>query len=324
MQSPSGTPFADIIQSLAGLHQEQHQHMLAIKEEQDKRFEVLLRAQHEDREMFRSWVDREVRAIPSSKDSTSPLPLNKMGPQDDPEAFLDLFEKSAEARGWPPGDWPMRLIPLLSGEAQVAAHQLPVQNLLVYRDLKRAILQRVGRTPEQHRQRFRTLTLEESGRPFVMAQQLRDSCRKWLMADSSDVEDVIDRVVLEQFVAKLPRKTAQWVQCHRPTSLNQAIQLAEDQMVACPGVGDPLPSATLSLPPLPSLSPNLYLFLGPVEGFRRSQHPGGGRVMRPIQQRHPGLLPGEGVRPRDPSHHRCPLRSLPANCLTHFLPPGRR
>uniref|UniRef100_A0A8C1LM62 Gypsy retrotransposon integrase-like protein 1 n=1 Tax=Cyprinus carpio TaxID=7962 RepID=A0A8C1LM62_CYPCA len=257
MQSPSGTPFADIIQSLAGLHQEQHQHMLAIKEEQDKRFEVLLRAQHEDREMFRSWVDREVRAIPSSKDSTSPLPLNKMGPQDDPEAFLDLFEKSAEARGWPPGDWPMRLIPLLSGEAQVAAHQLPVQNLLVYRDLKRAILQRVGRTPEQHRQRFRTLTLEESGRPFVMAQQLRDSCRKWLMADSSDVEDVIDRVVLEQFVAKLPRKTAQWVQCHRPTSLNQAIQLAEDQMVACPGVGDPLPSATLSLsfsPPPLSLS----------------------------------------------------------------------
>ncbi|XP_026093228.1 uncharacterized protein LOC113065891 [Carassius auratus] len=246
MQSPSGTPFADIIQSLAGLHQEQHQHMLAIKEEQDKRFEALLRAQHEDRELFRSWVDREARATPSFKDQTSPLPLNKMGPQDDPEAFLDLFEKSAEARGWPPADWPLRLIPLLSGEAQVAAHQLPVQNLLAYQDLKRAILQRVGRTPEQHRQRFRTLTLEESGRPFVMAQQLRDSCRKWLMADSSDVEDVIDRVVLEQFVAKLPRKTAQWVQCHRPTSLNQAIQLAEDQMVACPGVGDPLPSASLS------------------------------------------------------------------------------
>ncbi|XP_026100386.1 putative SCAN domain-containing protein SCAND2P [Carassius auratus] len=83
-----------------------------------------------------------------------------------------------------------------------------------------------------------------------MAQQLRDSCSKWLMANSSDVEDVINRVVLEQFVAKLPRKTAQWVQCHRPTSLNQAIQLAEDQMVACPGVGDLLPSASLS----PSLS----------------------------------------------------------------------
>ncbi|CAM4681797.1 unnamed protein product [Leuciscus chuanchicus] len=256
MQAPPATPFADIIQSLAGLHQEQHQHLLAIKEEQDQRFEALLRSQQEDRELFRSWVDRE----------------------DDPEAFLDLFEKSAEDREWPTEDWPMRLIPLLSGESQVAAHQLPVQNLVVYQDLKRAILQRVGRTPQQHRQRFRTLTLEESGRPFVMAQQLRDSCRKWLMAASSDVEDVIDRVVLEQFVARLPRKTAQWVQCLRPTSLNQAIQLAEDQMVACPGVPWRAPAKTSA----------------PV------------------------------VRPRDSSHRQLHLRSLHANHLTRFLPPGRR
>ncbi|XP_039523524.1 uncharacterized protein LOC120476531 [Pimephales promelas] len=42
------------------------------------------------------------------------------------------------------------------------------------------------------------------------------------------------------------KKTAQWVQCHRPTSLDQAIQLAEDHMVACSGVGEPLPSASLS------------------------------------------------------------------------------
>ncbi|XP_067306175.1 uncharacterized protein [Pseudorasbora parva] len=123
-----------------------------------------------------------------------------MGPMDDPEAFIDLFERSAAARDWPKDDWPMRLLPLLSGEAQVAAHQLPVKNLLVYDDLKHAILQRVGRTPEQHRQRFRTLALEESGRPFIFAHQLRDSCRKWLMAGECDAEGIIDRVVLEQFV----------------------------------------------------------------------------------------------------------------------------
>uniref|UniRef100_A0A672R698 SCAN box domain-containing protein n=1 Tax=Sinocyclocheilus grahami TaxID=75366 RepID=A0A672R698_SINGR len=35
--------------------------------------------------------------------------------------------------------------------------------------------------PEQHRQRFRSLDLGEGGRPFVMAQQLRDTCRRWLM-----------------------------------------------------------------------------------------------------------------------------------------------
>ncbi|XP_067307906.1 NLR family CARD domain-containing protein 3-like [Pseudorasbora parva] len=103
------------------------------------------------------------------------VPLHKMGPQDDPEAFIDLFQKAAEACGWPRAQWPVRLIPLLTGEAQAAAQQLPVANLLDYEDLKRAIIQRVGRTPEQHRQRFRSLEWGEAGRSFAMAQQLRDA-----------------------------------------------------------------------------------------------------------------------------------------------------
>ncbi len=174
------------------------------------------------------------------------------------ETFLDLFEKTAAACGWPQTDWPVRLIPLLTGEAQLAAQQLPVQNLLVYDDLKRAILQRVGRSPEQHRQRFRSLELGENGRPFVMAHQLRDACRRWLLAGEGGVDQIIDRVVLEQFIARLPKKTAQWVQCHRPASLDLAIQLAEDQMVACHGVGETLPSVSLSLPS-PSVSPPIFL-----------------------------------------------------------------
>ncbi|XP_067231921.1 zinc finger and SCAN domain-containing protein 1-like [Chanodichthys erythropterus] len=272
MQSSSGTPFAEIISSLAGLQQEQHQALLDLRRDQERSFQVIVQAQQEDRERFRSWIDREVRpeatehrAVPAH------LPFNKMGSADDPEAFLDLFEKTAELSGWPRDQWPMRLVPLLSGESQIAAQQLPVQNLLVFDDLKRAILQRVGRSPEEHRQRFRSLELAESGRPFVMAQQLRDSCRKWLLAEGSDVEKIVDRVVLEQFITRLPKKTAEWVQCHRPTSLDSAIHLAEDHMVACPGVGEPLPSASLS--PSPSSVPLSH----PVP-LPRSRPPGYPRV----------------------------------------------
>ncbi len=113
--------------------------------------------QREDRELFRSWMDGEVRAggSPTAPAPPTHMPVQKMGPQDDPEAFLDLC-----------------------GEVQLAAQQLPVQNLLVYDDLKRAILQRVGRSPEQHCQCFRSLELGENGRPFAMAHQLRDACRR--------------------------------------------------------------------------------------------------------------------------------------------------
>ncbi len=261
MSSPTSSPFADVIQSLAGLHQEHHQALLDMREDQERRFCALVQKQQQDRELFRSWMDREVRAggIPPAPALPPHMPLQKMGSQDDPEAFLDLFEKTAEACGWPQMNWPVRLIPLLSGEAQLAAQQLPVQNLLVYDDLKRAILQRVGRNPEQHRQRFRSLELGENGRPFVMAHQLRDACRRWLLAGESDVDQIIDRVVLEQFIARLPTKTAQWVQCHRPTSLDLAIQLAEDQMAACHGVGESLPSVSLSLPPSSAFPPPSFL-----------------------------------------------------------------
>ncbi|MGL5500949.1 MAG: hypothetical protein ACRDCK_07355, partial [Plesiomonas shigelloides] len=137
MQNPSAGPFADIIQSLAGLHQEHHQALLGMRDDQEKRFLALVKAQQEDRALFRSWIDREVKAAGTPATPAPPIhvPLNKMGPQDDPEVFIDLFERSAEACGWPKADWPVRLIPLLSGEAQVAAQQLPVQNLLVYDDL---------------------------------------------------------------------------------------------------------------------------------------------------------------------------------------------
>ncbi len=132
MSSPSGSPFADVIQSLAGLHQEQHKALMDMRADQERRFCALVQNQREDRELFRSWMDREVRAgeNPTVPAPPTHMPVQKMGPQDDPEAFLDLFEKTAAACGWPQTDWPVRLIPLLTGEAQLAAQQLPVQNLI--------------------------------------------------------------------------------------------------------------------------------------------------------------------------------------------------
>ncbi len=324
MSSPTGSPFAEVIQSLAGLHQEHHKALMDMRADQERRFCALVQNQREDRELLRSWMDREVRAGESSTTPAPPthMPVQKMGPQDDPEAFLDLFEKTAAACGWPQTDWPVRLIPLLTGEAQLAAQQLPVQNLLVYEDLKRAILQRVGRSPEQHRQRFRSLELGENGRPFVMAHQLRDACRRWLLAGEGGVDYIIDQVVLEQFIARLPKRTAQWVQCHRPASLDLAIQLAEDQMVACHGVGETLPSVSLSLSP-PLLCLPLFSSPGPVPAWFPEPSPDGGEG-QPRSRRPQEPTAGRRGRPA-----RAPLlvpfpRSLHANSLSPFPTLGWR
>ncbi|XP_057180741.1 uncharacterized protein LOC130548153 [Triplophysa rosa] len=213
--NPPTSPFAEVITSLAILHQEQHRALLQLREDQDSWFQAILRAQQEDREAFRSWMHLEAQTGGSSGQGPPiHLLLQKMGPHNDPEAFLERYERTAESSEWPKDQWALRLIPLLSGEAQVAAQQLPPENLLLYAELKKAILQRVGRSPEQHRQRFRSLGLAEAGRPYLLAQRLRDSSRKWLVAEGSDVGSIVDKVVLEQFITCLPRKTAGWVQCH--------------------------------------------------------------------------------------------------------------
>uniref|UniRef100_A0A9J7XH16 SCAN box domain-containing protein n=1 Tax=Cyprinus carpio carpio TaxID=630221 RepID=A0A9J7XH16_CYPCA len=84
-------------------------------------------------------------------------------------------------------------------------------------------------SPEQNRQCFRSLDLGESSRPFAMAQQLQDSCRKWLLAEGCDVDHIIDLV---------------WLRCHHPTSLDSAIHLAEDHMVV--GETEPGPLRSVS------------------------------------------------------------------------------
>ncbi|XP_069381335.1 uncharacterized protein [Paralichthys olivaceus] len=90
--------------------------------------------------------------------------------------------------------------------------------------------QRLGCTPEGHRRRFRGLTFEEAGRPFSYAQQLLDAAGRWLQPGHNSAEDVVGQVVLEQFIAGLPTSTANWVQCHCPGDIQQAIILAEDHL----------------------------------------------------------------------------------------------
>ncbi|XP_051532631.1 uncharacterized protein LOC127428339 isoform X1 [Myxocyprinus asiaticus] len=254
---------AEILQALAGLHRNHQQTLLELRQDQDRRFVELLRAQAEDRQAIRSLLSQE--PTPSATpDTHKPLPppaLQKMGTADDPEAFLDLFERTAEIWGWPLGQWVARLIPLLSGEAQLVAQQLPAISLLAYGDLKKAILQWFGRSPEENLQLFRNLKLESSDRPFAFTQRLRDACRRWLLAEDHGVDGIIDQVVLEQPIHRLPKGTAEWVQCHRPSSLRRTTWLRSRGRKSPPTLS-PLPLCfPMSHPPLSSHS---ALSPGPV------------------------------------------------------------
>ena len=91
-----------------------------------------------------------MEAIVSRAGAASPAPLftgltlHKMAVHDDPQTFMEMFEAMAVACGWPGAEWAVRLLPLLSRDAQTAALSLPAPSQGQYGEIKRAVLDRLG------------------------------------------------------------------------------------------------------------------------------------------------------------------------------------
>ncbi|MCI4375098.1 hypothetical protein PGIGA_G00105140 [Pangasianodon gigas] len=92
---------AEIIKSLASLHQTKHQALLELWTEQEQRFQALLQAQAEDQQVLRSLVHPAGTPAAAAAAAMPHIMLFKTGPHDDLEAFLKLFERAVEAWGWP-------------------------------------------------------------------------------------------------------------------------------------------------------------------------------------------------------------------------------
>ncbi|KAK5852368.1 hypothetical protein PBY51_023840 [Eleginops maclovinus] len=220
------SPLGQALQRLA-LMQES---TTALQRQQSEALLEIASSQREDRALLQELLQRPAarEAEPVTNPARPPqIALQKMSADDDPEAYLDIFEGTAAACGWPEEEWAVWLLPLLAGEAQLAAHGLPASDRHEYKQLRRAILDRLGSTPEGHCRRFRALPFEDAGRPFSYAKQLLDAARRWLQPGMRSAEDVMEQVALEQFVAGLPSSTAN---CHRPASLAAAVVLTEDHL----------------------------------------------------------------------------------------------
>lgn len=70
----------------------------------------------------------------------------KMTPDDDPEAHLNAFERTAVAAGWRAQQWSTILIPCLIGPAQQAVNALPLSDQPEFQ-VRKAILQVLNINP---------------------------------------------------------------------------------------------------------------------------------------------------------------------------------
>uniref|UniRef100_G1SNC5 Zinc finger and SCAN domain containing 30 n=3 Tax=Oryctolagus cuniculus TaxID=9986 RepID=G1SNC5_RABIT len=81
---------------------------------------------------------------------------------------------------------------------------------------------------ETFRQRFRRFGYSDSAGPREALSRLRELCCQWLRPEVHSKEQILELLVLEQFLAILPEELQAWVRAHQPASGEEAVTVLEE------------------------------------------------------------------------------------------------
>lgn len=84
---------------------------------------------------------------------------------------------------------------------------------------------------EIRRQRFRQFGYGEARGPRGVCTRLRELCHEWLKPEIHTKDQILELLILEQFLTVLPQETQRWVMECGPETCAQAVDLAEDFLV---------------------------------------------------------------------------------------------
>nr|XP_020669674.1 zinc finger and SCAN domain-containing protein 31-like [Pogona vitticeps] len=154
--------------------------------------------------------------------------LEEPRPWDDAKAFLASFEHVASTCRWPRDKWVTLLLPALSGDTRQALGSLSTRDKGDYEKVKAAILEGEATLREKQRQHFRQFCYQDTEGPRGVYSHLRELCCQWLRIERHSKEEILELLILEQFLTVLPQEMQSWVRDRGPGTCTQAVLLAED------------------------------------------------------------------------------------------------
>ncbi|XP_066486505.1 zinc finger protein 850-like [Tiliqua scincoides] len=136
----------------------------------------------------------------------------------------EMQKPSPEKVGEPKGEG----VTQVDGEMQKACNSPEPEGKGENEKDQAAILVEGGIVIETARQGFRWFCYQEAEGPRKAYGQLRELCRLWLKPESRSKEQILELLVLEQFLAILPQEIQSWVWQQHPETCAQAVDLVEN------------------------------------------------------------------------------------------------
>ncbi|KAF5911934.1 hypothetical protein HPG69_015912 [Diceros bicornis minor] len=93
---------------------------------------------------------------------------------------------------------------------------------------KETLASRLLRDTETCRQNFRNFPYPDLAGPRKALNQLRELCLKWLRPEIHSKEQILELLVLEQFLTILPGEIRTWVKSQYPENSEEVVTLVED------------------------------------------------------------------------------------------------
>ncbi|XP_026541915.1 zinc finger and SCAN domain-containing protein 2-like [Notechis scutatus] len=162
--------------------------------------------------------------------------------------FLTSIEKAVNTH---PGKWMSQLIPGLENEGG-AFEDKEVGD---YGKVKAAILRVDAISTEVQRQHFRRFLYREVDGPREACSRLWFLCHRWLKPERHTKEQILELLILEQFLAILPLEIQGWVKDSCPETCAQAVTLAENFLLSQQEVERPTQQVPESLEETGASSP---------------------------------------------------------------------
>ena len=146
----------------------------------------------------------------------------------DPDVFFSMFERLAEAWGWPDSTCTLMLQCVLTGRAQEAYAALSNSDCVRYDLVKSAVLKAYELVPEAYHQRFRSVRRGDKSH-LEFARDLSTHFDRWCAAaEVNSYEALRDLIILEQFKNSVPERIATYINERSVKTAAKAAALADD------------------------------------------------------------------------------------------------